>query len=181
MNKDDLRLSKFLSLILRHKPQIIGLKLDESGWCNIDELITKINKSGRKITRENLNKIVDTDSKSRYAISPDGLKIRANQGHSIKVNIKFTEVNPPMKLYHGTVNKYIESIKNKGLIKKDRLYVHLSDNIETAIKVGQRRGKAVVLEINSSKMYEDGYKFYISENNVWLCEYVPAMYIKFDE
>lgn len=170
-------LSKFISLILRHNPQTIGIKLDNYGWANVNELINGINKSGKKINMEILKEIVLTDNKQRYSFNDDKTKIRANQGHSINVDVELQEIKPPEILYHGTATKYIESIKKNGLIGKTRLYVHLSKDKETAENVGKRHGKPIVLVINSNKMYNDGYKFYLSENKVWLCKNVPVSYI----
>lgn len=165
--------SKFLSLILRHKPQTIGISLDEHGWANVDELI-----NGMKISLETLEKIVYTDNKNRYSFNEDKTLIRANQGHSIPVDVELEEKEPPEVLYHGTAEKYLESINNIGLIPKSRLYVHLSSDIDTAIKVGERHGNPYVYFINAKEMYKDGYKFYISKNNVWLTKEVPVKYIK---
>ena len=179
MHKKNTEISKFISLILRHKPETIDIKLDENGWCNIDSLIQGMENSGTKINRELLEYIVRNDSKQRYSINFEKNLIRANQGHSIPVDIEFELKKPPEKLYHGTIEKFIPSIKNKGLLKAQRQYVHLSQDEETATIVGKRRGIPIILEIDSRKMDEDGFKFYISTNKVWLCEYVPNKYIKF--
>ena len=175
--------SKFMSLILRHKPETIGITLDEHGWANVDELIAGISKT-HVFNRELLEEIVRTDNKQRYSFNEDKTLIRANQGHSIPVDVEFEEVEPPRYLYHGTGEKYRESIDAKGLIPKSRLYVHLSADIETAIKVGTRHGKPVVYRIWSGKMHKDDYIFYKSVNGVWLTKEVPTDYIKretFDE
>lgn len=171
------KLSKFISLILRHKPEEIGITLDDFGWAKVEDLINGINNSGRKIDMEILEEIVRTDNKQRYSFNEDKTKIRANQGHSVPVNIKFRELEPPNTLYHGTATKAIEGIKQQGIKSMSRLYVHLSKDFETAKQVGERHGKCVVLIINAERMYKDGIKFYLSENGVWLTEYVDPKYI----
>lgn len=180
MSKKD-KLSIFISLILRHKPEIIGIKLDEYGYADVNELIEKINNAGRNINIEILEQIVKEDNKQRYSFNEDRSKIRANQGHSINIDVELKELEPPEYLYHGTVTRFLDNIKNEGIIKQSRLYVHLSRDIDTAIKVGKRHGTPVILKINTGKMYENGYKFYLSENNVWLCEYIPFKYVEIFE
>ena len=171
------KLSKFISLILRHKPEEIGISLDDFGWAKTEDLINGINNSGRKIDIEILEEIVRTDDKQRYSFNEDKTKIRANQGHSIPVNVELKELEPPATLYHGTATKSIEGIRQQGIKSMSRLYVHLSKDFETAKKVGARHGECVVLIINAKKMYEDGIKFYLSENGVWLTKYVDPKYI----
>ncbi|HBG4827169.1 TPA: RNA 2'-phosphotransferase [Clostridioides difficile] len=180
MSKKD-KLSIFISLILRHKPETIGIKLDDYGYADVNELIEKINNTGRNINIEILEQIVKEDNKQRYSFNDDRSKIRANQGHSINVNVELRELEPPKYLYHGTATRFLDNIKNEGIIKQSRLYVHLSRDIDTAIKVGKRHGTPVILKINTGKMYENGYKFYLSENNVWLCEYIPFKYVEIFE
>lgn len=175
MNTENL--SKFISLILRHKPEEIGITLDDSGWANVNELIDGINNSGRNIDIGILEEIVKTDNKQRYSFNEDKTKIRANQGHSIKVNIDFKELEPPNILYHGTATKAIEGIKYQGIKSMSRQWVHLSKDFEMAKQVGSRHGKCVILIINAKRMYKDGIKFYLSENGVWLTEYVDPKYI----
>lgn len=175
MSKD--KLSVFISLILRHKPETIGIKLDSKGYANVDELINGINNSGRKIDMEILEEIVRTDNKGRYSFNEDKSKIRANQGHSVKVDVGLKECKPPKSLYHGTCTRYLNSIMTVGLTKMSRLHVHLSSDKETAINVGRRHGEVAVLKIDSERMFQDGYKFYLSENNVWLTDKVPVEYI----
>jgi len=164
-------------MILRHKPQVIGIKLDKNGWCSVEELLVKMNAHGKNTTIEELNKIVSTDNKQRYSFSEDKKSIRANQGHSLYVELDLKEYVPPNILYHGTVYRFLDNIKGKGLLKMSRQYVHLSEDIKTAEKVGNRRGKAIILHIEASKMHRDGFKFYLSENGVWLTDYVPKEYI----
>lgn len=170
-------LSKFISLILRHKPEAIGITLDEHGYANVDELIEGINKQNYIIDFDKLKDIVDTDNKQRYSFNKDFTKIRANQGHSIKVDVELEEKRPPKYLYHGTATRFVESIHNEGIKPQSRLYVHLSDNHTTATKVGTRHGSPEVLVVEARNMYKDGYKFYLSKNGVWLTEYVPTQYI----
>ena len=168
--------SKYISLILRHKPEVIGIALDEHGWANVSELLAGINKT-QPFSIEQLEKIVRTDSKKRYSFNEDKTLIRANQGHSIPVDVELPEKQPPAILYHGTGEKYVSSIARQGLIPKSRLYVHLSQDSDTAIKVGARHGKPVVYRVAARKMAEDGYKFYLSVNGVWLTKEVPMKYL----
>ena len=171
--------SKFLSLILRHKPEVIDITLDEHGWADIDELIDGINTHDKKynIDRVILNEIVKTDEKQRYTISPDGKLIRANQGHSIPVDVELKETEPPEQLFHGTADRFSKSIEQQGLLPQSRLYVHLSKDIQTAEKVGMRHGKPIVYCVNSGEMFRQGYKFYISANSVWLTKNVPPQFL----
>ena len=171
------KLSKFISLILRHKPEEIGISLDDFGWAEVEDLINGINTSGRNIDMNILEEIVRTDNKQRYSFNEDKTKIRANQGHSIPVKVELKELAPPSTLYHGTATKSIEGIKQLGIKSMSRLYVHLSKDFETAKQVGERHGECVVLVINAKRMYENGIKFYLSENGVWLTEYVDPKYI----
>lgn len=169
--------SKFIALILRHKPETIGITLDEHGWANVDELIEGVNMT-YPLTMEELEEIVRTDEKRRYSFNDDKTLIRANQGHSIPVDVELKEVHPPKYLYHGTGEKYVPSIDIQGLIPKSRLYVHLSGDIETAVKVGSRHGKPVVYRVSAEQMVEAGMLFYKSVNGVWLTKNVPARYLK---
>lgn len=171
-------ISKYMSLILRHKPDVIGIELDEHGWANVNDLISGIEKDNHGFNFELLEEIVRTDSKQRYSFNGDKSLIRANQGHSINVDVELKEKEPPEYLYHGTGEKYVESINQDGLIPKSRLYVHLSKDIKTAENVGKRHGKEVVYRINSGQMYRDGYKFYLSKNGVWLTKEVPVKYLE---
>lgn len=169
--------SKFLSYVLRHHPEIIGLHLDENGWADVDELITKSTNDSRGFTFEELDEIVQTNDKKRFIFNEDKTRIRANQGHSIDINLALIPQQPPEFLYHGTAQSNIESILEKGIEKRSRQHVHLSQDKETATKVGMRHGKPIILTINTQKMFEDGLKFYLSENNVWLTDFVDATYI----
>lgn len=172
-----IKLSRFLSLILRHKPEEIGLILDNQGYLEVEKLLQGINNTGRKIDKDILDEIVASDNKQRYSYNYDGTKIRANQGHSVKVDLGLTKSKPPEFLYHGTVERFLDNINKQGLLRMGREYVHLSVEIDTAKSVGERRGKPVILIIEADKMMEDGYEFYLSENGVWLTEEVPAKYI----
>lgn len=176
MNLDNI--SKYISLILRHKPEVIGITLDEHGWANVSELVTGIRKDNPEFDIEVLEEIVVTDSKQRYSFNEDKTLIRANQGHSIPVDVELEEKQPPKFLYHGTGEKYVASINEIGLIHKSRLYVHLSKDVETAEQVGKRHGKEVVYQVNAGQMYKDGYKFFLSANNVWLTKEVPVKYLE---
>ena len=174
-------ISRYISLILRHKPEVIGISLDEHGWANVDELIEGISKTEKEFNMETLEEIVRTDNKQRYSFNEDKTLIRANQGHSMPVDVDLAEVKPPEFLYHGTGEKYVESIKEQGLIPKSRLYVHLSEDIETAEDVGKRHGKPVIYIVKSGEMYRDGYVFYKSVNEVWLTKEVPVKYLMIKE
>jgi len=169
--------SKFLSLILRHKPEIIGLRLDQHGWADVEELIAKSALHDRLFSKEGLQEIVRTNDKQRFAFNEDETKIRASQGHSLEVELGLTPLAPPEYLYHGTIAKFIDNIRIDGLKKMSRQHVHLSMDRETAEKVGSRHGKAVILHIQSEKMHADGFSFYLSQNGVWLTDHVPVKYI----
>lgn len=176
--KEAVRISKFLSLVLRHQPQIIQLQLDEQGWADVEDLLLKTKRKGIPLHREALQHVVDTNNKKRFAFNEDGTKIRASQGHSIAVDLGYKESIPPAVLYHGTAEKNINIIVQQGLQKIKRQHVHLSTSKETAVRVGQRHGKPVVLEVSSGRMHSDGYSFYLSANGVWLTEAVPATYLR---
>ena len=168
--------SKYISLILRHKPEVIGISLDEHGWAVVDELIKGVSKT-HPLDMETLERIVAEDDKQRYSFNEDKTLIRANQGHSIPVDVELQEVIPPAVLYHGTGIKYKESIDEQGLIPKSRLYVHLSGDAETAGKVGQRHGKPMIYTVDAAAMHADGYRFFRSVNGVWLTKRVPRKYL----
>lgn len=170
-------ISKFICLILRHKPNTIGITLDRNGWANTQELLNGLNTAGKSINMEQLITLVNTDNKNRFSFNLDKSKIRANQGHSLSVDLGLTESVPPDLLYHGTSEKFIDSIKQNGIQKRTRQHIHLSTDIEKAIAVGKRHGNPVVLKINTKQMFLDGYKFYLSENGVWLTDNVPYQYV----
>lgn len=170
-------ISKFISLILRHKPDVIGITLDEHGWARVDELIEGISKTS-PIDMSMLEKIVSEDEKQRYSFNEDKTRIRANQGHSIPVDVELEKRTPPDMLWHGTGAKYVASIDEQGLIPKSRLYVHLSADYETAVKVGARHGKPEIYQVDCKAMVQDGYDFFLSVNGVWLTKVVPVKYLK---
>ncbi|MDH5400911.1 MAG: RNA 2'-phosphotransferase [Candidatus Heimdallarchaeota archaeon] len=166
------RKSKFLSLVLRHKPEVIGIEIDSEGWADLDAIL-----KGVDLTLTELEELMTNDDKQRYSFNQDKTKIRANQGHSLKVEIKFEEKTPPDILFHGTSSKFVDLIMNEGLKSMERHHVHLSQDLETAKQVGSRRGKYQVLIIDTKQMMDDGMKFYLSKNNVWLTEFVDPKYI----
>ena len=168
--------SRFLSLILRHRPETIGISLDEHGWADVGELIGGIAKT-RRFDMDILEEIVRTDGKQRYSFNEDKTLIRANQGHSVPVDVELEEAEPPAELWHGTGEKYAASIDARGLIPKSRLYVHLSRDRDTAVRVGQRHGRPGLYIVRAGEMYRDGYHFYLSKNGVWLTKRVPAEYL----
>ena len=174
---NDTETSKYIALILRHKPQTIGITLDEHGWANVDELIEGVSKT-HPMTMEDLERIVAQDDKQRYSFNDDKTLIRANQGHSVPVDVELEEVAPPEILYHGTGEKFTTSIEEQGLIPKSRLYVHLSGDIDIARKVGIRHGKPVIYKVKSGEMSRNGFKFYRSVNGVWLIKRVPVEYLE---
>lgn len=171
-------ISKFLSLVLRHAPETISIQLDPNGWADVDELIEKANNYGLEFDRETLNHIVESNSKKRFAFNDSGDKIRASQGHSVQIDLGYKNEKPPEILYHGTAEKSFDSITATGLEKRSRQHVHLSLDLETAIKVGQRHGKPVVFKVFSEQMYKDGFQFFISDNGVWLTDHVPTKYLE---
>ncbi len=170
-------LSKFISKVLRHRPDKIGLTLDQHGWAMVDELIQCANRHNVKLTRTILDEIVATNDKQRFSYSQDGLSIRANQGHSIPIDLELDRVKPPDILYHGTAQRFWPSIQTQGLRRQRRLHVHLSPDPETALSVGKRHGEPIVLKIYSQQMHTDGFRFFLSANGVWLTEFVPPNYI----
>lgn len=176
------RLSKFISMILRHKPQVIGITLDEHGWADVDELIKGINETGEEIefSKDTLETIVKTDKKQRYSFSQDKTLIRANQGHSIPVDVELEKKEPPKVLYHGTGVKSVKAIQEQGLLPMERLYVHLSIDVKTATNVGKRHDTPVIFQVNAEQMQKDGYDFFQSVNGVWLTKEVPAKYLELE-
>jgi len=180
MTDHSVNTSKFLSLILRHAPEKIGLVLDTQGWADIGQLLALATRHGRCISREQLDDVVARDSKTRYAISADGLRIRANQGHSLAaVDIALPPATPPAMLYHGTASRFVDAIRVGGLLAGARNHVHLSGNRETAVAVGARHGKPVVLTVDAAAMQAQGHVFYVSDNGVWLVDAVPVAFIGF--
>lgn len=177
MRPEIIPLSKFLSYVLRHHPAAIGLSLDEQGWIPVDQLLKAAQQSGKKLSLELLQEVVFSNDKQRFSFSADGQKIRANQGHSIAVNLALEPQIPPKILYHGTARQYLAAILSQGLQKMQRHHVHLSPTRELAYAVGQRHGKAVVLGIAAETMYVKGFQFYLAANGVWLTDNVPTEFM----
>lgn len=176
--KEARKISKFLSLLLRHNPGKVGLALNAQGWADVQELILKINEArGWELTKKELDEVVATNSKKRFAYNDDQSLIRASQGHSIDIDLGLEPSAPPDKLFHGTATRFLDSILAQGLNSRSRQHVHLSLDIETATAVGKRHGKPVILEVHSAQMATDGHLFYLSENNVWLTDHVPVKYL----
>ncbi len=176
--KTIVKTSKLFSLILRHQPDVIGIELDENGWADIKEFIGKFSKRYFPITRSMMDEVVETNNKKRFSYDESGTKIRANQGHSIEVDVELTEQEPPAVLYHGTVEKFLHLIFESGLLKMQRQHVHLSADIATAKNVGSRRGKPVLLTVNAEQANADGIQFYLSKNGVWLADHIPVKYLQ---
>jgi putative RNA 2'-phosphotransferase len=175
------RLSKKLSLHLRHRPQEIGLQLEAGGWVNVDDLLRALQSRGINITRAMLEEVVRENDKQRFAFDQSGERIRASQGHSVEVDLQLSPLTPPPVLFHGTNARVLAAIAEKGLQKMRRHHVHLSPDEETAHRVGARRGDAVILRVLAGKMHDDGHAFFRSQNGVWLTESVPPHYIEFPE
>ena len=173
----DIERSKTLSYLLRHNPAKFGLTLDAQGWCRVDDLLAAFERRNLELSREMLEHVVESNDKKRFAFSEDGTKIRASQGHSLEVDLDYRPAQPPALLYHGTADRFLNSILEQGLQKRRRHHVHLSPDVETALKVGQRHGKPVVLTVQAGRMYADGHVFYCSANGVWLTDEAPPRYI----
>lgn len=178
MDRDLVRLSRYLSLLLRHDPGRIGLALDAQGWADIDALIRLARADGKPIDRDRLLRIVAENDKQRFALSSDGMRIRANQGHSVDIDLGLAAADPPETLFHGTADRNLASILATGLNSGRRTHVHLSPDSVTATRVGSRHGNPVVLVIATGQMHRDGHLFYLSPNGVWLTDHVPAGYIR---
>ncbi len=170
------RMGKYLSLILRHSPEKIGLELDNAGWASVDELLSGLAQKGRRLSFEGLREIVETNDKQRYRFNADMTRIRANQGHSIKLDLNLEMAEPPEVLYHGTATRFMADINQQGLQKRNRHHVHLSADKATAENVGGRHGKVVILAVAAGAMHRAGFEFYCSENKVWLTDHVPPSY-----
>lgn len=179
MDRSLVSTSKFLSLVLRHRPDSIGLALDEQGWVDIGELINASAKHGRKLDLDLILRVVHENDKQRFALCPEARRIRANQGHSVPVELQLEPTKPPDILYHGTVAPFLDSIRASGLIRGVRQHVHLAADIGTATIVGKRRGEPVILEIAAGRMHANGLPFYLSQNGVWLTDHVPPEYLRF--
>jgi putative RNA 2'-phosphotransferase len=178
VSDDDRRTSKLLSYVLRHRPAEAGITLDLQGWVAIDALLAGLAARGTVLTRADLDRIVAADSKRRYAYSEDGARIRANQGHSVDVELGYEPATPPPLLYHGTALRNLDSILATGLDRRERHHVHLSATIATARQVGARHGRPVVLHVDAARMHADGFAFFVTANGVWLVERVPPAYLR---
>ena len=184
LKKELIGVSKFLAVVLRHKPEMIGITLDKNGWTDVKELIDRSNTFQKSegfepLTKAILDEVVADNDKKRYEYSEDGWQIRASQGHSVDVDLELDSKLPPKYLFHGTARQFIPSIKVNGLDKRERNHVHLSKDHDTAVKVGSRHGAPYVLRIDTEAMIKDGVDFFLSNNNVWLVDGVPAKYIDF--
>ena len=178
MNDKQLKLhSKFLSLVLRHRPEKIGLTLNEQGWVEVDALLSALKLHRHALSHDQLITVVERNDKQRFSFDETGQRIRANQGHSVEVQLEYESVKPPDLLYHGTPKQFVESIQQQGLKKQQRHAVHLHTSIQISLAVGKRRGVPVLLTIDSARMSKDGYQFYVTPNGVWLTDQVPASYI----
>jgi putative RNA 2'-phosphotransferase len=176
--KEVKKISKKLSLLLRHKPELYGLTLDRQGWCEVDALLAAFRQNGQALHQDVLEAVVSQNDKKRFSFSVDGRRIRANQGHSIDIDLGYEAMQPPAVLYHGTATRFLDNIFKAGLQKQQRHHVHLSADLETASKVGVRHGKLAVLRIDAQRMAADGHVFYRSPNGVWLTETVPVDYLR---
>ena len=181
MKDRHVRVSKFLSLVLRHQPEKVGVTLDREGWVPVAALLEALEAHGRRLTPDELREVVRSNDKQRFSFSPDGLSIRASQGHSVEVELGYEPAEPPAVLYHGTAERFVPSIRGRGLLKGRRHHVHLSEEEATAVAVGRRYGRPVVLRVASGAMHADGHAFFRSANGVWLTEHVPARYITFGD
>jgi putative RNA 2'-phosphotransferase len=181
MSADPVQLSKFLSFVLRHKPDAIGLVLDAQGWVGIDGLIAKADAAGTRFSGSDLRHVVETSDKKRFTISPDGSRIRAAQGHSVTVALGLQASEPPPALYYGTATRFVESIKRDGLKPQQRQQVHLSHDEATAHRVGQRHGKPIIFVVDASRMHAQGFSFYRADNGVWLTDRVPPEFLTLAE
>lgn len=173
-----IKVSKYLSKHLRHTPEALGLTLEPGGWVAVDELLDACNRRNFRITRQELEEVVARNNKQRFSFDPTGARIRANQGHSVKIDLQLEPLEPPPVLYHGTGSQNVEAIERDGLKRMSRHHVHLSGDISTALNVGSRHGKPVVFEIDARAMRQAGHVFYRSANGVWLVEHVPPEYLK---
>lgn len=178
MKNNEVKISRFLSLVLRHQPDKIGLTLDSAGWVGVSDLLAACNSHGVALSPTELESVVRHNDKQRFAFSEDGLRIRASQGHSVEVELAYEPAVPPPILYHGTASRFLASIQQQGLVKGNRHHVHLSADPKTAQAVGLRHGRLVLLVIRSQQMHEDGYEFFLSANGVWLTDSVPVRYLR---
>jgi putative RNA 2'-phosphotransferase len=180
MSSHHVRISKFLSLVLRHEPEKAGLSLDSAGWVDVDALLLGCASAGVRCTREELDLVVAQNDKQRFAFSPDRRRIRANQGHSVEVDLDYASAVPPEFLFHGTADRFLDSIKAKGLVKAQRHHVHLSANRLVAIEVGRRHGRPVIVRVAAGTMHRAGCEFFLSANGVWLTASVPPQHLSIE-
>jgi putative RNA 2'-phosphotransferase len=173
--------SKFLSLVLRHEPGAAGVTLDEAGWVAVADLLAGCRRAGVEIGDDELREIVRTSDKQRFALSEDGTRIRANQGHSVEVDLGYEPAEPPDVLWHGTAERFLASIRVQGLVRGTRHHVHLSETRETASAVGRRHGKLALLRVDAGRMHRGGIPFFRTPNGVWLTGHVPVEYLTFDD
>lgn len=178
MGYTDMQLSKFLCVLLRHDPSAAGLTVNEHGWADVGELIDCVSRTGWPIDRETLERIVREDDKSRYCFSADRSMIRCNHGHTFPVDLELPAVQPPETLLHGTGDGFAASIEEKGLLRKTRMYVHLTEERATAVSVGARHGRPVIFCVRSGELARDGYEFFRSASGIWLTDHVPAKYLE---
>jgi putative RNA 2'-phosphotransferase len=177
MDRNLVTVSKFLAKHLRHAPDALGLTLQSGGWVSVDDLLSASERIGFAISYDELIECVETSDKKRFSFDDTGDLIRANQGHSVEVDLQLEEKRPPEILYHGTVERFLASILAEGLKKGKRHHVHLSKDTETARRVGARRGKPLILQVDAGKMHVQGFKFFLSVNGVWLTDAVPSVYL----
>lgn len=175
MDKNLVRMSKFLSLVLRHKPEVAGLALDENGWIGIDELLAGCKTAGHMISRSAFDEIVVTNEKKRFTVEGD--RVRAAQGHSVDIDLGYQPVKPPDVLYHGTATQFLDSIRKTGLQPQARQHVHLPSSLITAVDVGKRRGEAAIVAVKAKQAYEAGVLFYQADNGVWLSEEIAPQFL----
>ena len=173
------KISKRLSYVLRHRPDSIGLRLDQQGYVEVELLLSALARHGDELTIEQLNELVLTNDKKRFSFDPTGSRIRANQGHSINIDLNYDQKSPPPILYHGTASRFVPSIRQRGLLKGQRHHVHLTESRDTAMSVGSRYGEPVILIVRADQMVANGSRFFLSENQVWLTECVPPNHIEF--
>lgn len=176
MEQDLTKIGRYLCLLLRHKPWSAGIQVDNHGWTEVEPFLKAVSRR-YPLDRATLEEIVRTDEKQRYSFSEDGLRIRANQGHSIPVDVEPERMDPPECLWHGTAERFAPSIEAEGIKHMNRLYVHLSPDPETAVRVGKRHGEPLVFRVDTAAMARDGYVFYRAVNGVWLTKYVPPYYL----
>jgi putative RNA 2'-phosphotransferase len=172
-------LSKSLSKTLRHQPERIGVQLDDAGWCNVEELLDAYARKGTNISRETLDEVVHTNDKQRFSFNEDGTRIRANQGHSVEIELGYEPAIPPEILFHGTPQQFVETITRQGLKKMNRHHVHLHIDVETSTAVGRRCGKPVLLKVKALDMHQAGHEFFVTPNDVWLTDHVPREFIEY--